>query len=290
MQSPADTAHAIDLNAWFSHQLDAQDPDLHYSEQLWDRRAAEVSSFTVSADDLALQTLQQRLQLKGSRVLEISFGGGRHLLEFARHGARISGVEISANMIAHTRDKLRQLDPPLQDSELIQSAWENVDLAHLGWEQAFDLVFLYMSPAISSTAMLRKVLNASRSHVYLALYCDRSDSLLSELQDEFGLERRSVGSKGADDLYTLFNLLYQWGHFPELRFEERVKTSAHPPARILERYVSWLWREQADDSKREQLRAALERRANNKLVSTQSRDIVGHLLLDTRLRSSLHSS
>ncbi len=125
MQSPGNSPHAIDLNTWFSEQLDAQHPDLQYSEQLWDRRAAEVSSFTVSADDLALQTVQQRLQLKGSRVLEISFGGGRHLLEFARHGARVSGVEISANMIAHTRDKLRQLGPLSQDSELIQSAWEN---------------------------------------------------------------------------------------------------------------------------------------------------------------------
>ena len=287
MQPPGNSPHVIDLNTWFSEQLDAQHPDLQYSEQLWDRRAAEVSSFTVSADDLALQTVQQRLQLAGSRVLEISFGGGRHLLEFARHGARVSGVEISANMIAHTRDKLRQLGPLSQDSELIQSAWENIDLAQLGWEQAFDLVFLYMSPAISSTAMLRKVLRASRGHVYLALYCDRSDSLLGELQDEFGLERRSVGSKGADDVYQLFNLLYQWGYFPELRFEERSKTSAHPPAYLLERYASWLWREQADDTRREQLHVALERRTDNELVSTRSRDIVGHLLLDTRLRSNL---
>ncbi len=49
MQSPGNSPHAIDLNAWFSHQLDAQHPDLQYSEQLWDRRAAEVSSFTSGA-------------------------------------------------------------------------------------------------------------------------------------------------------------------------------------------------------------------------------------------------
>lgn len=279
----------MNLLTHFTALLDEQNPDLDHNKQLWNRRAAEVSQFTVTDDDFALQTVQRKLELQDSRVLEISFGGGRHLLQFLRRGAAISGVEISANMLTHTRQKLAASGLQWKDDELVQSSWEAVELARLGWEQAFDLVFLYMSPAISSSAMLKKVLAACRGHLYLALYSDRDDSLLTELQDEFGLERKSVSARSADDLYNIFNALYQWGYFPELQFEERLKANHHDPDYILERYTSWLWRDEADDDKRAQLRVALEKRAVDGRIHTQSRDVVGHLVVDTRLRSSLRS-
>lgn len=269
----------------FTSQLDSQSPDLVQSEQTWDQRAAEVSRFTVAPNDIALQTVLDNMQLAGSRVLEVSFGGGRHLLEFARFGAEVSGVEISAKMLENTQQKLEQAGVAQRSNQLVQSAWEELDLAELNWQQAFDLVFLYMSPAISSTAMLEKALAASRRYLYLALYSHREDSLLGELQDEFGLERKSVGSKSADDLYNIFNTLYQWGYFPQLQFEERLVTNQFEPEYILQRYASWLWRgDERTDDNCARLLAALQRRAVNNSVSTTSRDIVGHLWLDKSLQ------
>jgi hypothetical protein len=132
--------------------------------------------------------------------------------------------------------------------------------------------------------MLRKVLAASRTGVYLCAYSHREDSLLGALQDELGLPRRAVGSSSADDIYNSFNLLYQWGYFPELTFEERAKTSSYAPDYILQRYASWLWRDTADDARRRQLLTLLQERAVDGKVSTSSRDLIGHLYLDLRLR------
>lgn len=145
-------------------------------------------------------------------------------------------------------------------------------------------MFLYMSPALSCTAMLRKALAASRNGFYVCSYAHREDSLLGALQDELGLPRRPVGSKTADSLYNLFNLLYQWGYFPQLSFEERNSTSSYEPDDILQRYASWLWRAGASGEQLQQLLQLLRKRAETGKVSSRSRDLVGHLYLDKRMR------
>lgn len=274
----------MNLEQHFAGLLNSHQPDLALSEQTWDRRADEVSKFTVSETDMALQTVLQHHELGGQKVLEISFGGGRHLLEFARRGAWVSGVEISANMLRHTQQKLQEAGLAGQADVLLHSSWEAVDLQLQGWEEAFDLVFLYMSPALSGTDMLRKALAASRNGLYVCSYAHREDSLLGELQDELGLERRPVGSKSANGLYNLFNLLYQWGYFPQLAFEERSSTSRHDPDYILQRYASWLWRDGATEEQCQQLLALLREKSENGKVSSRSRDLVGHLYLDKRIR------
>lgn len=274
----------MNLEQHFAGLLNSHQPDLALSEQTWDRRADEVSKFTVSEADVALQTVLQHHELDGQAVLEISFGGGRHLLEFARRGARISGVEISANMLRHTQQKLEAAGLSGQVDSLLHSSWEALDLQQQGWEEAFDLVFLYMSPALSGTDMLRKALAASRNGFYVCSYAHREDSLLGELQDKLGLERRPVGSKSADGLYNLFNLLYQWGYFPQLSFEERSSTSRHDPDYILQRYASWLWRDGATDEQCQQLLALLKEKSEDGKVVSRSRDLVGHLYLDKRMR------
>jgi hypothetical protein len=167
---------------------------------------------------------------------------------------------------------------------LLHSSWEELQLTEQGWQGAFDLVFMYMSPAISSAAMLQKALDASRVGLYMSLYAHREDSLLGELQDKFGLKRCSVGSRGADDIYNIFNLLFAWGYFPELEFEEISKTSSHSPEYILQRYASWLWADQVDDDSCSKLLTVLQDKSVDGLVSTRSRDVVGHLYLDKRIR------
>lgn len=274
----------MNLEHYFSARLNEQTPDLALSEQTWDRRADEVSRFTLSDGDVAMQTIQQHHELAGESVLEISFGGGRHLLEFARRGAQVSGVEISGRMLEHTQQKLQAAELAGQVDKLLHSSWEAVDLESLAWHAAFDLVFLYMSPALSSTEMLHKALEASRRGFYLCSYTHREDSLLGELQDALHMPRRAVGSRGNESLYTLFNLLYQWGYFPELFFEERRQTSRYAPDYIVQRYASWLWREGASDEQCQHLLELLHQRAEEGQVSTCSRDLVGHLYVDKRMR------
>lgn len=272
--------------SYFSELFDQQKVDLEAAEARWDRRAAEVSEFTVADDDLAMQTVTNHLELRGARVLEISFGAGRHLEKFLQLGADISGVEISANMCRYAKERLHSTGLPWDPEQLLQVPWEAVDLGAMEWVQAFDLTFVNMSPALSSTSMLKKALDATRQGLYIASHSHREDELLTILQDDLGLERRSPGQRYANDLYLTFSILYGWGYFPQLQFVQRKKTSQHTPDYVLERYASWLWRDsKVSDSNRRQLAKLLEEKAEaDGTISCRSRDVIGHLWLDKTLR------
>lgn len=276
----------MNLTNHFLEQLSQQPVNLSQAEITWNKRAAEVNKFTLDTQDPSLEFLNQHLSLKNKQVLEISFGAGRHLLEFAKQGAAVSGVEIAAKMLEFTQTKLAEAGLSQQVKQLKQQAWEEVNLAAAGWQEAFDLVFMYQSPAISSPAMLEKCLAASRKWLYFALYSHREDSLLTQLQKEFGLEVKAVGSRGAHKFYYLFNLLYQQGYFPNIHFEQRASLSEFEPEYILERYASWLWQgDELTEDKRQALLTRLKELANHqgKLV-TNSRNLIGHLLVNKQLQ------
>lgn len=55
----------MNLEQYFTGLLDSHQPDLALSERTWDRRADEVSCFTVSERDVALQTVLQHHELTG---------------------------------------------------------------------------------------------------------------------------------------------------------------------------------------------------------------------------------
>lgn len=274
----------MDIEQYFSELLTRPEPDLQRSEQTWDLRADEVSRFGVSDNDAALQGVLRRHDLAGEKVLDISFGAGRYLVEFARRGAQVSGVELSGRMLEHAGHKLRAAGLQAQTGRLLHSPWEDVVLQDEGWHDAFDLVFVHMSPVLSSLPGLYKALAACRKGLYVSSHVWREDSLLTDLQDTLGLPRRRIGSRTADDLYGLFNLLYQWGYFPALEFNEYCKTSHHSPDYILQRYASWLWPEEATIADRQRLLQLLQERTVGGEVETRSRDIIGHLYLDKRLR------
>ncbi|MFW8564649.1 class I SAM-dependent methyltransferase [Orrella sp. 11846] len=274
-----------DLYAFYANRLNAKEVDLIQSEKTWDRRAAEVSRFTVSDDDFAMGVLERHQDLKDVRVLDISFGAGRYLAEFLRRGAQISGIEISSGMIKHAIENLQKLGLSFNPADLHHLPWQQVDLKQLGWQEAFDLVFLYMTPAISSVEMLDKVLAASRHGVYVTLYAHREDRLLIELQDHFELPRQAVGAKNTHDIYDLFNLLYLKGYSPEVVWEERVRQSQYDVDYIVERYASWLWRGEGDaDANRARLSEVLNTRLVDGQVCSESRDVIGHLYVDKRLK------
>src|ERR1043166_9308264 len=61
--------------------------------------------------------LYQRLaEAEGGRVLEVGCGTGRVLVPLARAGCRVTGIDVSAHMLAHTRAKL---DAERLEAELV---------------------------------------------------------------------------------------------------------------------------------------------------------------------------
>jgi len=75
--------------------------------------------------------LEKELRLaSGAKVLDVPCGGGRHSLELAARGYRMTGVDISAEFLAVARSSAakRQLD----------IVWEQRPMQELSWQNEFD--------------------------------------------------------------------------------------------------------------------------------------------------------
>jgi SAM-dependent methyltransferase len=66
----------------------------------------------------------------GARVLDVPCGGGRHALELAARGFRVTGVDLSPGFLATARS--------LADEQALAIDWEERDMRDLPWTAAFD--------------------------------------------------------------------------------------------------------------------------------------------------------
>jgi len=78
--------------------------------------------------------LDRALMLRpGHRVLDVPCGLGRHSLELASRGCRMTGVDVSPQMIAEARGSAA--------GELVE--WRNAEMRDLPWAAEFDAAFCF---------------------------------------------------------------------------------------------------------------------------------------------------
>lgn len=92
---------------------------------------AAVPPETTTAE---VRFLEQRLALvPGSRVLDVPCGAGRHAVELAARGCRVTGVDVSEEFLAAARNEARQRG--------LEIAWRQSDMRDLPREGEFDAAF-----------------------------------------------------------------------------------------------------------------------------------------------------
>ena len=69
----------------------------------------------------------------GARVLDVPCGDGRHAIELARRGYRLTGVDISDEFLAAAREASLR--------EGLEVAWRESDMRDLSWREEFDGAF-----------------------------------------------------------------------------------------------------------------------------------------------------
>jgi SAM-dependent methyltransferase len=80
--------------------------------------------------------LQQALDLKpGSRVLDVPCGNGRHAVELARRGCRVTGVDISAEFLDHARQAAA--------SATVDVDYRLGEMRELPWTKEFDAAYCW---------------------------------------------------------------------------------------------------------------------------------------------------
>jgi SAM-dependent methyltransferase len=85
---------------------------------------------------LEVDFLERALGLRpGSRVLDVPCGFGRHALELASRGCRVTGIDLSPQMIEDARAAARTAGLSIE--------WRNADMRDVGRESEFDAAFCF---------------------------------------------------------------------------------------------------------------------------------------------------
>ncbi|GAB4108187.1 MAG: class I SAM-dependent methyltransferase [Acidobacteriota bacterium] len=126
--------------------------------------------------------LQRTLGLQpGSAVLDVPCGAGRHCIELASRGCRMTGVDGSAEMLALAR--------AAAESAGLDIEWRHGDMRDLPWQSRFDAAYCfgnsfgYLNPD-GTRAFLQSVAAALKPGARFAFdYGLAAESILPHLKD-----------------------------------------------------------------------------------------------------------
>lgn len=157
---------------------------------------------------------KEGFRFSGARVLDIGCGPGWFAEAFAERGAKVVCIDISKGMIE--RLKTEVAPAALERITAFAADWRAVNLNEIGGEQAFDLVFANMTPAVSGPETFLKLIRASRDRCWFRSWAGpRENPLMERLYTELK-GKKATGFHG--NFVCALNLVCASGFFPSVSF------------------------------------------------------------------------
>ncbi len=168
-------------------------------------------------------------------VIDVGCGPGTITLPLAKRVGRVYALDPSEKMLKILQENAAA--EGVNNVEVFQERWQDIDLAPKGWSEKFDLAFASMSPGVSSAEDLGKLIESSKRYGYLSTFAGRKDRARDEIMLEVVGESWQAG--GMDVIYPL-NLLYAWGYRPSLRFFRHHRFERLEPEKAEEELLQYL--------------------------------------------------
>jgi len=226
------------MEIYFDKLWKSESKDIRVQQRFWDLRASEFNSRIDSdrevkeAEEVLRFLKDKRVLDKSSRILDIGCGPGKYTLAFAKEVKMVVGTDISPKMIAYARENAKNRG--LRNIELVQASWSEIKLEDSGWKKSFDLVFAAFCPGIDSAEALKKMIDASTRHCFMSGFVTRRDLVMDGLKKHLGLECKSWSNQ----IYSSFNILWQWGYYPEITYKDRTWTNEYDLEQMAQILVS----------------------------------------------------
>ena len=128
----------------------------------------------------------QGVEIAHRTILDIGCGTGIYTLPLAREAAMVTGLDDSESMLgrmieAATAAGLRNVVP-------VMASWKTVDPAVHGFEKAFDIAWVSMSPAVQTLPDFEKMEQCARTWcVYIGWGRKRKNDLMGDIFRLHGL-------------------------------------------------------------------------------------------------------
>jgi SAM-dependent methyltransferase len=113
-------------------------PDGRWYEGFFEGIVLEMWRKAIPADQTHAEAEFLRRELKlngGARVLDVPCGGGRHAIELASRGFRMTGVDISEEQI--------EAASRAAESAGVRIAWNRAEMRELPWDSEFDAGYCF---------------------------------------------------------------------------------------------------------------------------------------------------
>ncbi len=168
-------------------------------------------------------------------VLDVGGGAGRHARVFAPRASGVTVADISSKMLAVAEKNLRALG--IENVAYVKVDWEAADLAALGWEKRFDLVFASACPAVMSRRGLAKMSAASRGRCCVVQSVAAHDEIGRRLREALGVFSTRDVRNDRNAVAGVFNLVWLAGLNPEIRYLEFEGENAFTREELFARYA-----------------------------------------------------
>ena len=159
-----------------------------WNQQSCGTEAAKASKFTAAYfeevegfryyDQPFIHAFAQFTRYRGKKVLEVGFGAGTDFIQWLRTGARVTGVDLTPEALAHARERISVYGLPAPESLQVADA-ENLPFASDTFDLGYSFGVLHHSP--DTEKALAELVRVTRpgGHVKVMLYNRRSVTVIN---------------------------------------------------------------------------------------------------------------
>jgi SAM-dependent methyltransferase len=239
--------NAVDLH-YFIEMQESQPADRpDHSAEKWNRRAEAWENERVhdrKGDDRVRNTeeylLSRGLLRPDYDIADIGCGPGRFAAAFARSARSVMGFDISEKMVQYGMELAER--EGLRNVRLRTCDFQTLDLEKEGLKGAFDLVFSSLTPAIHGMNGLQKSMEMSRAYCCNITHVYHRDRLHDRIMREV-FNREPPARWNGRWFYSLFNVLFLLGYYPEVTYdfryqEKRIRPDADYVNLLMEHMLS----------------------------------------------------
>lgn len=186
-------------------------------ENFWDQKAKNYDKNGGELTKFQLEFLKLikswGVVFKDKNIIDIGCGTGNYTLHLAKECKKIYGIDSSKGM-------LNELEAKCKNLKLTNVSWDQIDFANYKPSEKFDIAFLTMTPAVSSSEF-EKFINLAHLKVYLNWEKERFSSVLSPLFAILGKKSKISDAFLLTKFLESKNIPFKTKILEEIRVEKR---------------------------------------------------------------------
>ena len=218
------------------------------------------------------------LSLDGAEVLDIGCGPGTLAIPLAKMGARVTALDISAEMLKRMQSRAREEN--VSFAEVIFAPWSDIDIDARGFVGRFDLVLASMTPGVNGPETFDKMMKASKRVCYYSNFISRKwDASYYELYRMlFG---ENYGDTGGFGFHLPFMYLYSMGYHPTIKISKSTWESDETVEAMVDTVSGFFsGHRDIDENMKARMKSFFEEKASNGRYHTKTDSITGMMIWD----------